>query len=457
MKFIWMMLLFSFTAAAVVDSEGVLVHEYGDGLNGEYITRYYLQVGDEMMPLSLSREFLKKQPIHRWLGSKVQVFSDQGLEKNKNNPIMAVKLIEGANPVSGSQPWISLLCRFSDNSDEPKNLSYFNGMYANQPAGLDHYWREVSYSNINVVGSVAVDWVSLPSPRSTYVTIDNKGDEDADLSLLFDDCVGAVDAFVDFSDAGNGQSFQGINMMFNDSLDCCAWGGSRWRTLDGVQKSWRSTWNPPWSYANEGVIAHEMGHGFGLPHANNSDGDDNPYDSPWDVMSAATGYGVNHNTYGRLGKHINMYFKHALGWVTDANDGFVADSQSDDVFLLRYTAHQAQTGIKFVRIPLSDGTEYFVETRKTVGDYESNLPGTAVIIHHVSECRNQPPWVVDADDPPADYADTEGVMWKTGETFIDPIDGFEVHVLNEFTNGFNVRIKASSDLIRRNGFEATCF
>jgi hypothetical protein len=57
---------------------------------------------------------------------------------------------------------------------------------------------------------------------------------------------------------------------------------------------------------------------------------------------------------------------------------------------------------------------------------------------------------------PANYSDTEGVMWKTGESFVDPVDGFVVTTLGEFTNGFNVKIKASDDLIVRRGFEAVC-
>ena len=62
-------------------------------------------------------------------------------------------------------------------------------------------------------------------------------------------------------------------MMFNESMGCCAWGGGRYRVLDGVAKTWGVTWLPPWSQ-HHSVVAHEMGHAFGLPHSNNWDGDD---------------------------------------------------------------------------------------------------------------------------------------------------------------------------------------
>ena len=58
------------------------------------------------------------------------------------------------------------------------------------------------------------------------------------------------------------------------------------------------------------VIGHEMGHGFGLPHANNSDGDGSPYDSPWDVMSSTSRYAVSDPVYSIRGKHVNAYAKY---------------------------------------------------------------------------------------------------------------------------------------------------
>ena len=43
--------------------------------------------------------------------------------------------------VTGSQKWISILCKFQGNASEPKTLSYFQNMYGNVYPGMDHYWR----------------------------------------------------------------------------------------------------------------------------------------------------------------------------------------------------------------------------------------------------------------------------------------------------------------------------
>ncbi|HEY6940746.1 hypothetical protein, partial [Dokdonella sp.] len=60
--------------------------------------------------------------------------------------------------VSGSQPWVTLACKFSDVAAQPHDVPYFSTMLSNQTGRLDHYWREVSYDKADVAGSVAYGW-----------------------------------------------------------------------------------------------------------------------------------------------------------------------------------------------------------------------------------------------------------------------------------------------------------
>jgi M6 family metalloprotease-like protein len=359
--------------------------------------------------------------------------------------------------VLGSKPWVTLACKFSDKSAEPENLSYFQGMYDNSPGRLDHYWREVSYDNIDIVGSTAVNWKNLPNPQTFYVPTPGSG-TGANLSLLFEDCTDAADPFVDFSLGGTG-GFEGINLMFNDQLDCCAWGGGRWATLDGVSKSWRTTWDPPWAFAQEGVIAHEMGHGFGLPHANNSDGDGNPYDSPWDVMSSATGYAVDDPVYGNLGKHVTSCHKDRLGWF-DASEMFLVPGKGFFRVTIDPLGSATTATHRVARIPIGGSTSHYytVEVREAVGNYEADIPGNGtgdrmVIIHEVNTGRSEPAWVVDENVPAADYASTEGVMWRVGEIFVDPAAEIAIEVEGQIATGFQVGILVGTGLFS-DGFEA---
>ncbi len=394
---------------------------------------------------------------HRWQGKRVEAT----LERRSPEGPLRVRSLRVVAPnggtatrgtISGSQPWVSILCKFSDISTEPENLAFFQGMYANSPGGLDHYWREVSYDAIDVVGSTAVDWVTLPNPQSFYAPTPGSG-SNANLTALFNDCTAAADPFVDFS--GGGTPFVGINMMFNGLLDCCAWGGGRFATLDGISKVWRVTWDPPWAFGDEGVIGHEMGHGFGLPHSNNWDGDSSPYDSPWDVMSSATGYSVTDPVYGRLGKHVHAYHKEMLGWIPPA-ERIDVDPNSSVTIVLDALALASTTDYRMAVIPIPSSSRFYtVESRVRIGNYDGAMAGDAVIISEVFTSRSEPIWAYDSDVPPANYGDNEGTMWRVGETFVDAANDIEVEILAATANGFMVRITSGdTGLIFTDGFES---
>ncbi|HUG17264.1 MAG TPA: hypothetical protein VMM78_19820, partial [Thermomicrobiales bacterium] len=96
--------------------------------------------------------------------------------------------------VSGSQRWYTILCKFSDVSDEPQSQSWFNSLISGSSTsypGLDHYWREVSYNQSNIGGSTVNGWFNLPQPRSFYVT-GSGSSQTADLSALATDCTNAA-------------------------------------------------------------------------------------------------------------------------------------------------------------------------------------------------------------------------------------------------------------------------
>ena len=327
--------------------------------------------------------------------------------------------------VSGSHPWVTIMCKFSDIGAEPNDTAYFQGMYVDTRPGLNHYWKELSFNTADVTGSTVggTGWYVLPNPESTYNPTDTE--KGTDLTLLAQECINTVDADVDFS------LYSGINMMFNSDFDNgWAWGGGWNDTLDGVTKTWSITWEPPWSYHNISVIAHEMGHGFGLPHS--SYDRTAVYDNPWDVMSRDRYNCDNDPTYGCVAQHTISYYKDMLDWIPVAQKTTVATGASATV-TLEDLAAPTTINYQMVSIPIGGSATnfYTVEARRFTG-YDSKLPEEAVVIHNVDTTEGIPAVLV------PDGSTTDA--WTVGETFIDATNNIAVIVNTDTGSGFEVTI-----------------
>jgi M6 family metalloprotease-like protein len=444
--FVALALLSGMPQARATDLTGWLELRWGDAApgalrRGERFTATLVTDGGQRLPLDPAQARKAAGDLYALVNKRVSA----SLSAGTGTDLYRIDTLQpdlrakdaGLDAVLGTTVWATIACKFADDATEQKPVSFFQSQYANTPGLLDHYWREVSYDKIDLTGSAAYGWFTLPHPRSRYVTTVN-GTQRADLNALFDDCTTAANPQVNF--AANG-GLQGINMMFNGDLDGFAWGGGRCATLDGVNKCWSTTWNPPWAFNNLAPLAHEMGHGYGLPHANNSDGDADPYDNPWDVMSDAWRNATSSQIYGTLPKHITAYHRDRMGWIDAARKLTLApDRGAYDVRLDRASMRgSGNVQMIVVQVPGTATRYYTIEARRRIGNYDANLAGDAVIIHQV-DSRSTPAWSMDSDTPPADRANNEGSMFKPGETWTAPGGAFRVLVRAATADGFVVSV-----------------
>ncbi|MDZ4764078.1 MAG: hypothetical protein SGI73_05950 [Chloroflexota bacterium] len=352
-----------------------------------------------------------------------------------------------ARLVSGSQSWVNLLCKFSDIPAEPHVPSFYEGFYDAGYPSLDDYWRQVSYDNINLNGSVVMTaWRTLPAARSAYIPSGGS----ANLTKLRTDCAAIWDDVVNFP------TYVGINFFFNQTLDCCAWGGSASMSLDSVSKTYRTTYLPPWA-ATHSVIAHEMGHGYGFPHStgpdNNPPTELNIYVSEWDVMSDSNGTcAASSTTLGCLAEGTIGYNLRNAEWIPANLIATVGMMENVDLTLERTVLPQNSTDYRMVVIPIQGQASnyYTVEVRNINAGYDQNIPASAVIIHHVDTSRSGnggPSYVVDADTTNTDTNDA-GARWLPGETFTDSVNGISVQVFSQSGSQFALRIINNSQPVQ---------
>jgi hypothetical protein len=158
-------------AQQMVSLQGQFYVVWGDGAPGSQESRllYFLETNQgEQVQLTLDIALLAQAGGVIALNHKPVVAQGDWLEANALLQLQSIALAQsvsvGPQSVIGPQPWISIMCKFADVPDEPRNQAYFQGMFSSTYPGLDHYWRELSYNlrAVIIYQGVILTWVRLP-------------------------------------------------------------------------------------------------------------------------------------------------------------------------------------------------------------------------------------------------------------------------------------------------------
>jgi hypothetical protein len=164
-------------------------------------------------------------------------------------------------------PWAIVLCKFSDKPAETQTPQYYRELFTgNGTGGLCDYWRTVTCGAFDLTGSRVFGWFTMNHPSSDVHTLTFPGQR----SQLVQWGIDAAQA-----NGVNLGPFRSVLVVHNYGVD------------HGYAGNGFVLVHQDPALCEFGFIAHEMGHGHGLPHSFAAN-PDFEYGDGWDVMSFAT-------------------------------------------------------------------------------------------------------------------------------------------------------------------------
>jgi len=419
------------------------------------------------------------------------------IEVGSISPIHKKQLqADATSGVFGTKKVIYLLLKFSDDTKIPHPPAFYTNLNNpdTPPAGemfpstINDFFKKTSWNqfywlgDVGGVGGIGAPggWITLPHPKSYYANC-GWGSVCANVFSISEDgtALGRAQGI-------NFKNYDQINFVLSNDLDCCAWGGNYYSSVDA--KSYGATWEPPWGQ-EAGTYVHEMGHSLGLPH---SGWVYYAYDSPWDMMSmrlapsssvcgSYESKNYNSNTISlnctEPGNGYIAAHKDYLGWIPAAN---VVVTNTLSIVNANLEAGSLPLGSskKMIKIclkgyPCSGPTARYltIEARvKGLGissQYDNGLSGEGIIIHEFRGDRAWPAisgscffnaqfgWAKPVDTTPNDFDSqncNEGgrsypnyalynAQLLPGQTYTDNLNGVKIAVLSRTGSTFSVSVR----------------
>lgn len=279
------------------------------------------------------------------------------------------------------------------------------------------YWSEVSFGNQLMTGTVT-PWLtaSFQAPTTCdYYGIATEAKRVAQLAGF------------------NPANYQKVHYLFT-RVSACGWAG-----LGEVPGS--QTWSN--QYNTLGVIGHELGHNFGLGHANslpcngvtiatNCPLARPEYGDPWDIMGNVSA------------RSVNAWQKNSRGWVSDAK--VATHTVGTASYTLSPLTSPGGT-LYAVQVPAALHRTYWIEFRQATG-FDAGLPASATngaIIHlgglmHQADRSEYGCWdTCFLDMVPATSTMSDGAL-QVPNAFVDAQTGVTISAVSKGAGGLTVTV-----------------
>ena len=271
--------------------------------------------------------------------------------------------------------WAVVLCKFKDEPISSRPVAFFETLFTETGAGrggMFDFWRDQSYGQLDLRGSVVRGWYTMPYTKAEQWTKSR--------TQRWLDCARMAENDIYFP------SYTGIVAIWNVGFD--TFGSFAGATLNGLTKQYGMTALDPYGWEPT-VVSHEMGHGYGLSHSWSSS-PEFEYGDHWDPMSAWTSAWTFNPSdspdFGREGPGLPAYQRKLLGAIPVERRFIFTGGAPRRVQL---TSLENPNGSDFlVAETSSQGDSYYtVEFRKRDG-WDSGIPRDAVVIHQVRAGRS---------------------------------------------------------------------